>query len=66
MYFELYSCRKGPTKIPLCTGTPQGNMKLFHVKTKVNTCTVCEIGLFTEEEGDIEQIGGLAISRMSL
>ena len=26
-------------------------MKLFHVKMKVNTCTVCKIGLFTEEEG---------------
>ena len=25
-------------------------MKLFHAKIKVNTCTICEIGLFTEEE----------------
>ena len=33
-------------------------MKLFHAKMKVNTCTVCEIGLFTEEEEDVEQIGG--------
>ena len=31
-------------------GTPQGNMKLFHAKIKVNTCTVCETGLFTEED----------------
>ena len=36
-------------------------MKLFHAKMKVNTCTVREIGLFTEEE-DVGQIGGLAIS----
>ena len=41
-------------------------MKLFHAKMKVNTCTVCEIGLFTEEEEDVEQIGVLAISCMSL
>ena len=40
-------------------------MKLCHAKMKVNTCTVCERGLFTEEE-DVEQIGGLAISRMPL
>ena len=25
-------------------------MKLFHAKMKVNTCNVCEIGLFTEED----------------
>ena len=43
-------------------------MKLFHVKMKVNTCTVCEIGLYTEEEEeeDVEQIGVLAISCMSM
>ena len=45
--------------------TSQGNMKLFRAKMKVNTCNVCEIGLFTEEE-DVEQIGVLAISCMSL
>ena len=28
---------------------------LFHAKMKVNTCTVCEIGLFTEE--DVGEIG---------
>ena len=39
-------------------------MKLFHAKMKVNTCTVCVIGLFTEEEE--EGIGVLAISHMSL
>ena len=50
MYSQLYSCRKGPTKIPLGKDTPQGNMKLFHAKMKVNTYTVCEIGLFTEED----------------
>ena len=33
-------------------------MELFHAKMKVNTCTVCEIGLFTEEEEDVEQIWG--------
>ena len=29
-------------------------MKLFHTKMKVNrsTCTVCEIGLFTEDVGE--------------
>ena len=45
-----------------------GNMKLFHAKMKVNTCTVCEIGLFTEEEEDhdVEQIGVLAIPCVSL
>ena len=32
-----------------------GNMKLFHAKMKVNTCSLCEIGLFTEEDdGEIE------------
>ena len=31
-------------------------MKLFHGKMKVNTCTVCEIGLFTEEEEDVGKI----------
>ena len=43
-------------------------MKLFHAKLKVNTCTVCEIGLFTEEEEeeDVGEIGVLAISRMPL
>ena len=48
-------------------------MKLFHAKLKVNTCTVCEIGLFTEEEEeeeeeeeDVGEIGVLAISHMSL
>ena len=25
-------------------------MKLFHAKMKVNTCTVCDIGLFSEED----------------
>ena len=29
----------------------------------VYTCTVCEIGLFTEEEDDVEQIGVLAMLR---
>ena len=43
-------------KIPLGKGTLQGNIKLFHAKMKVNTCTVGEISLF----------GGFAISRMSL
>ena len=34
---------------------------------KVNTCTVCEIGLFTEEEeDDDEEIDVLAFLRMSL
>ena len=28
-------------------------MKLFHAKMKVNTCTVCEIGLFIEDIGEI-------------
>ena len=28
---------------------------------KVNTCTLCEIGLFTEEEEDDGKIGVLAI-----
>ena len=27
-----------------------GDMKLFHAKMKVNTCTICETGFFTEEE----------------
>ena len=31
-------------------------MKLFYTKIKVNTCTVCEIGLFTEEEEDNGEI----------
>ena len=44
-------------------GTPKGNMKLFHARMKGNTCTICEIGLFTEEE-DVEEIGVLAISCM--
>ena len=37
-------------------------MKLFHAKMKVNTCTVFEIGLFTEEdkEEDEGEIGVLA------
>ena len=26
----------------VCKGTLQGNMKLFHAKMKVKTCTVCE------------------------
>ena len=30
-------------------------MKLFYVKMKVNTCTVCQIGLFTEEEEEEEE-----------
>ena len=51
-------------KILLGKGTLQGNMKLYHLKIKVNICTVCEIGLFTEE-GDGE-IGVLAILRMLL
>ena len=58
--YMYYSCRKGPTKIPLGKGTPHGNMKLFHAKMKVNTCTVCEIGSFTdeeEEEEDDEKLG---------
>ena len=29
---------------------------LFHAKMKVNTCTICEIGLFTEED-DVGEIG---------
>ena len=40
-------------------------MELFHAKRKVNTCTVCEIGLFTEED-DVREIGVLAILPMSL
>ena len=40
-------------------------MKLFHGKMKVNTCTVCEMGLFTEEE-EVGEIGVLVISRISL
>ena len=32
-------------------------MKLFHAKMKVNTYTACEIGLLTEEEEDVGQIG---------
>ena len=51
-------------QIQLCKGTLQGNMKLFHAM-KVNTCTVCEIGLFPEEEDDGE-IGVLTILRMTL
>ena len=35
----------------------------FSCKVKLNTCTVCEIGLFTE---DVGEFGVLAISRMSL
>ena len=50
-------CRKGPTKIPLGKDTPPGSMKLFYAKLKTNTCTVCEIGLFTEEEEDVGPIG---------
>ena len=46
--------RKGTTKIPLAKGTPQGNMKLFCAKMKVNTCTLYETGLSTEEEDDGE------------
>ena len=38
-----------------CILTLQG---LFHVKMKANTCTVCEIGLSTEEEDDGENGGG--------
>ena len=37
-------------------GTPQGNMKRFHAKMKVNTYTVCEIGLFTEEEEELKML----------
>ena len=29
-------------KVPLGEGTPQGIIKLFYAKLKVNTCTVCE------------------------
>ena len=37
------------------------------MKVHVNTCTVCEIGLFTEEEeDDDEEIDVLAFLRMSL
>ena len=45
-----------------------GEYEAVSCKMKVNTCTVCEIGLFTdeEEEEDVEQIGVLVISRMSL
>ena len=43
----LYSCRKDRTKILLGKDSPQGNMKLFHANMKVNTRTVCEIGLLT-------------------
>ena len=33
-------------KILSAKGTPQGNVKLFHAKMKVNsTCTISEIGL---------------------
>ena len=32
-------------------------MKQFHAKMKVNTRTICEIGLFTEEEENIGEIG---------
>ena len=46
--------------IPLGKGTLQGNMKLFHAKMKVSTCTVYDVGLFTE--GHVGEIGVLAIS----
>ena len=39
-------------------------MKLFHAKIKVDTRTVCDIGLFTEEEE--EDVGEITILRMSL
>ena len=35
-------------------------MKLFHANMKVNTCTVCEIGLFTEEE-EGEHVGEIEV-----
>ena len=34
-----------------------GEYKSVHAKMKVNTCTVCEIGLFTEEEDNDGEIG---------
>ena len=49
-------------KVLLTIGTPQ---KLFHAKMKVNTCTVCEMGLSSEEE-ESGQIVVLAILRMLL
>ena len=48
-------------KVLLTIGTLQ---KLFHTKMKINTCTVCEMGLSSEEEAG--QIVVLAILRMSL
>ena len=41
-----------------------GEYETVSCKMKVNTCTVCEIGLFTQE--NVGEIGILAISRMSL
>ena len=32
-------------------------MKLFHAKMKVNACTVCEMGFFTEEEKEDDDDG---------
>ena len=61
-----YSHALPPTKILLGKGTPHWNMKLFHAKIKVNTCTVYEIGLCTCTGEDDGEIGVLAISRMSL
>ena len=58
---KWYSCWKGPAKIPL----GKGSAGKYEAVSCVNTCTICEIGLFTEEE-DVEQIGVLAISCMSL
>ena len=51
-------------KISLDKGTPQGNMKLFHAKMKVNTCAVCEIGLLTEDEEEDGEIGVLPTLRV--
>ena len=34
-------------------------MKLFHAKMKVNTCTICEIGLSTEEDDGENTISDL-------
>ena len=53
--YDLYSCRKGSKKVLLTIGNMQGNMKLFRAKMKVNTYTICEIGLSTEEEGKEEE-----------
>ena len=36
---QLYSSKRGPTKIPLVKGTAHGNKKPFGTKIKVNTCT---------------------------